>query len=147
MARRVRRYWRELIELERTPNLARKFLNLRFLGVRRDRAISGAREHSLLGKIGIVFFLILFCLHSSRFYAVGLGCWHGQSNGYSFQHCKDVPNGVGIRLAQPAILPTAVSPEAPETAWGHPPKHDELMLDHYLSPPFHPPRQLVFPSR
>ena len=108
----------------------------------RSLGASGGREYSPLRKIGTFLLLALFCFQLSRFYLVAPGCWHGRSDGYSLQHCKDAPDGLGLNQVQPVVLSTVFSQQAATITGVHVLRRAELLVDTPHSTPFHPPRSL-----
>ena len=62
--------------------------------------------------------------------------------GYTLQHCKDTYNGIGLTPVQPLGLPVAVSRESLGPAMTAALCELCQPLNHFLPPPFQPPRHL-----
>ena len=84
-----------------------------------------------------------FCFQLSRFYIVIPGCWHGTNEGLSLQHCKDLPDGLGVNPVQLSQVPEADALVEPRVAWHVPPTESSLLLDASLAPPVPPPKLLT----
>jgi hypothetical protein len=95
---------------------------------------------SRVAKAAAMIAVALFCFQLSRFYIVIPGCWHGTSDGLSLQHCKDVPDGFGIKSVQLDLAPAANLFIEFRAAWHAPVHVNNLLSDALLPTPFHPPK-------
>lgn len=138
---------------------------------RLQRLLRRAARRHVARKAVTVTVAVFFCFQSVRFYLVApldvLACFepnfrqgvsavsdhvhdhadvgvrsHSEDEGYALQHCKDIYKGIGLTPGQPLGLPVAVSQEflglALTASWCE----SCQPMDHFLAPPFQPPRHL-----
>ena len=67
---------------------------------------------------------------------------HSHDDGFFFQHCKDTFDGIGLTPVQPLGVPLAVSCQPPMAVGTIAAREKPQLLEHFLPPPFQPPRSL-----
>ena len=67
---------------------------------------------------------------------------HNDDEGYSFRHCKDTLDGMGLIPVTLVGLPVADDSRRPAATWIILPGRTDQTLENHLPPPFQPPRNL-----